>query len=336
MAVTMQDIAERLNVCRALVSAVLNEKKGFRVSEKTRKRVLAVAQELSYHKNMLAASTRTGIVKTLAVITPFSNKRPEMLDGIIEAAMAFGFDIKIFSDNHVENVISSIIENRIVYVISLSTDRKKREQTAQLASRNSLKLIFHFESGLLDFPVLNIDFACAGALSVEYLAGLGHRRIAAVSGPVNKEMLYKKKYLAAFKQGMKQAGLKVPKGFADTTLDFQENVDCLLDLPAGRRPTAICCISDAIAYYVFRAAAQRGIALPEELSLIGFGNFAYSDLAFVPLTTFDEFLTERGRISVEILLGKTELKHDADGYYLLKPKLIVRESAATTGQKRPR
>ena len=85
MAVTMQKIADRVHVCRAVVSAVLNGKKDFRGSDQTLERILAVAHELSCHKNILAASTRMGIVRTPAVITSFSNKYPAMIDGIIGA-----------------------------------------------------------------------------------------------------------------------------------------------------------------------------------------------------------------------------------------------------------
>lgn len=332
MNITMQDIADRAGVSRPVVSAVLNGKESFRVALETREKILKIARDLSYCRNALAASTRTGIVKTIAVITDFSDKRPEIIAGIMEEGAKYDYNIKIFSDADLDLTVKKIMENRIGLIISLSAEEAKQQYLKTLCQKHGLKVIFHFAFGNMGFPCINIDFRAGGFLSVKKLIALGHKRIGLICGPLDFRH-YHGEYRQGYLEGLARGGVPFDEELCQCRKDFRISVENLLSLPPGKRPTALICISDVIAYYTFRTAARKGLLLPEELSIIGFGNFTYSDLAFVPLTSLDEFLPERGRLSVELLLGKKRKLCNKKDLLLLKPELVIRESTTKYNQQ---
>lgn len=144
MAVTIKDIAKAAQVDKAAVSLTLrNHPEAKRLRPETRERILKAARELGYQRNLLAWSTRTGIVNTIAVIGRFRKNdilsyTNQMLAGILTTCTQFGYNIKVYPDTNLEAAFEEISRKRISHVISLEASIRrsagKRRSSAAVTS----------------------------------------------------------------------------------------------------------------------------------------------------------------------------------------------------------
>ncbi len=333
MAVTIKDIAKLAKIDTGAVSRTLrNHPEAQRLRPETRERILKIARELGYQRNQLASATRTGIVNTIAVIGAFSGERfsfsvAKIIGGILQEAGALGFSVKVYSEENLAEVFAGISGAQIRNVLSICVEQKKREECAKLAEEYQLNLVYLYERPHNGFPSVNVDNFEAAELAVRHLVRLGHRRIGLLCVPHNRYHYIDERhdgYLAA----MKEAGLKVDPELVLCSDQPEEGIRRMLMLPAAKRPTALFAIADNLAMFAHRCAVQLGMRLPEELSVVGTGNYELTMCATVPLCTVDESLQLLGRSAVDILLKKAcSAELDSCGVYRIRPKLLLRESA---------
>ena len=329
--VTIRDIAQETGVSVCCVSWVLNgHPRSQSVSEPTRKRVLDCARKLGYRRNQLASATRTGQVNTIAVIWSFKpgmDSAPvnQVMHGIMMETSVRKFNIKIFSDDDLENSFRSIAENRIDKVISTSVEHDIREKTAELAEKYELDLVYCYERGHRGFPAVNTDNMEMVEEAVRYLARHGHSRIALLCVPHWAH--YVEERHAGYLEGMKQCGLKTDPRWISCSDDTEHSVETMLALPEKERPTAFIALNDACAARAQRVAWQRGLRIPQDFSIVGIGDSEGSSCAAVPITTFKEYFPETGKILVRLLLGdKPETPPDKFNIYHTHAELVERES----------
>jgi len=162
---------------------------------------------------------------------------------------------------------------------------------------------------------------------VEHLAGLGHRRIAhlTMAGDIEFAANRRNGYL----EGMKQfaAGTQ-PRIIESVTDDYRDACRKLLSEPEGQRPTAVFCVMDTVAMELMKEAIRLKVKIPEELSIVGFGNLDMAEYAVVPLTTVSQPFKEMGSLTAAKVIDAIE-NHDSTGKAInlkLKTKLVIRES----------
>jgi LacI family transcriptional regulator len=177
---------------------------------------------------------------------------------------------------------------------------------------------------------IRIDYLSGIRQAVQHLAALRHDRIGFITGPLALKSAATRQ--AAFLHSMKEIGMPV-----DPLLIVQGNhtleggeiaFDQMLRLDI--RPTAVICSNDMTAMGVMRKSRAEKIAVPEELSVIGFDNIRISEYMLPPLTTIEMSQTEIGRLAFEALLKDVQRKvPSANGTeYVLKTSLVFRESTA--------
>ena len=332
--VTIYDIAKEAGVSGCCVSWVLrNHPRSKGMNADTRKRILDTAAKLGYVQNQLAAATRTGQINTIAVILDFNelqNIMPmnQVMTGIIVEASARQKSIKVFSENDLENSFRSIVENRIGKVIIVSANREIRENSAELAEKYSLDLVYCYERGHHQFPAVNTDNIGMTANAVHYLAERGHTRIGMLCSPHRWHWVEERH--AGYLRGMEQCGLQVDPRWISCLDDTEAEVEKMLSLPQKARPTAFITLSDSLAAIAMRTAWRNGLRIPEDLSVIGIGNMSCSLFAMVPITTFKEAFTETGKLLIRLVLGeKVAIRPDEHNVYHTHAEMIERESVYT-------
>ena len=164
--------------------------------------------------------------------------------------------------------------------------------------------------------------------AMEHLLGLGHRRIGAITGPPG--WVATEDRLAGYQAALTAAGI-APEPDLEVASDYEfapgvEAAGVLLDLP--KPPTAIFAFNDAIALGVLRAAHERGIRVPDDLSLVGFDDIKYATVVSPALTTVRQPLAEMGRNGVSLLLRLMERPRHVTHRIELPTRLVVRESTA--------
>lgn len=329
--VTICDVAKEAGVSVCCVSWVLqNHPRSREVGLLTRQKVLAAAEKIGYLRNQLASAVRTGQVNTIAVILHFNEGQDmlflnQIMEGILQEASCRKFNIKVFSDNDLEETFRNILENRIEHIISASLAASVREETALFAEQHALKLVFIYEHGHGKFPVVNTNNVEMSQLAVSCLYRKGHRRIALLCVP--HLSFYVKERHKGYYAGMEEMGLQVDPGWVICSDEIEKSVEEMLSLPGKRRPTAFIALDDFCAARALRCAWKMGVRIPEEFSIIGMGDTEVARSAIVPLTSIREFFPENGKMLVRLLLGeKPETPPDGFMVYHTHAELVERES----------
>ena len=339
MAVTINDVARIAHVDKAAVSLTLRDcPEANRLRPETRERIRKIARELGYRRNLLAWSTRTGIVNTIAVIGQFSKEKSlsytnSMLFGILTTCTQYGYNIKVYPDNSLDFVFGEIAGSRISSVISLSVEPEIRRKTAEFCRRERINLVYLFEDACDGFPSVNTDNFASAREVVRSLVSLGHCRIGLLCVP--HHYLYIEERHNGYLEGLREAGLKADPEWIDCSESPVTAVERMLALPEKRRPTALFGIADTLAVDAERRVIQAGLRVPEDISIFGFGNSDFSRSAFVPISSVEESSYDRGELAVKIILEKSvEFSRSPDGRYLIPPLLIQRQSVAPCAKKK--
>jgi LacI family transcriptional regulator len=179
-------------------------------------------------------------------------------------------------------------------------------------------------------PVVGANHWSGARLATEHLIALGHRRIGVITGPEAWNATVDR--LAGFRTALANAGLPDPSPDLVREGDFQEAggyqaAQSLLNRPD--RPTAIFGFNDNMAVGALRAARERGLVVPRDLSVVGFDDAHIARLISPPLTTVRQPLREMGRVAASVL--SRLLNHEAlDATRVeLSNRLVVRDSTAS-------
>ena len=325
---TMEDVAERAKVSRALVSLVMNNSP--QVSDEKRRSVRRAARDLGYRPNLIArnlAQQRTHAIGVLVddLRNPFFG---EVVDGIEAEAAEHGFRVLILNGHRdaqrelgaVETFLQLRVEGMALVGARLGTD-----DLAQMGAAAPCVVV---ASGTVHpgIDTVGTDDRRGAELAVEHLAALGHTRIVHMDGGANVSAAKRR---AGYKSGMHAAGigdLVDVRPAGDDEDDALAVIDALLaeDDP----PTAIFAFNDLLAAGALNRLDDAGMAVPGDVSLVGFDNTFISALRHLSLTTVNQPTLAMGRLAVGALLQRLSDGSGEPIRHTLQPELIVR---GTTG-----
>jgi len=303
------DVAARAGVSPSTVSVVLNAVNGVRVSEGTRRRVVEAAELLGYTPNPLARGLRTGRSQTIGFVsdavatTPYAGR---MIQGAQDVAWRAGMVLILVDtggDAQLERHALRTLVHRHAPAPLYASFYHRVVEVPKLRGR--LPLVLADASPARGFvPHVVPDEVGGAAAAVLELLGHGHRRIGFVNerGDIPAaEGRMRGYYLALARYGVPFDPALVQRA-ATTTHGGQQAVDRLLDLPAP--PTGVFCFNDQTAMGAYQAAAERGLRVPEDLSVVGFDDQELIASALSPsLTTVALPHYEMGAWAVKMLLG---------------------------------
>jgi LacI family transcriptional regulator len=177
-------------------------------------------------------------------------------------------------------------------------------------------------------PTVSAAHSSGASEAVEHLLSLGHRRIAAITGP--RGWIATEERLRGYRGALAAAGV-MPDPQLEVESDFHAKgggraAGQLFDMPD--RPTAIFAFNDMLAIGALRAARAWGIRVPEELSIVGFDDTFEASIVTPPLTTVRQPLAEMGRMAVNLLVRLLQNQRIEALHVELETKLVVRESTA--------
>lgn len=327
--VTIYDVSELAGVSLATVSRVMNN--NARVSDKTKQKVLSAMEQLGYRPSAIAkglASNRSNSVGVL--ISELHGPFYGMMMSAIETELR-KYDIhSIFAAGHSdaakeEDAVNFLLSRRcdalILYVESVSdaylTELNQRGTPIVVLGRNIKKL---------KDQCINLDNEQGGYLAAKYLLEAGHRKIAYISGPLWKHDTQER--LTGHKRALAEYKVKFSeKLFYEG--DFQEEggVNGLNHLLAGRSHfTAVACGNDEMAAGAMAAAREAGLALPDQLSIVGFDNVAYSRFVHPKLCTVNYPVRDMAEMATHWVLRHV---YDNPRFTIentFTPEMVVRQS----------
>ncbi|MCH9275778.1 LacI family transcriptional regulator [Bifidobacterium amazonense] len=331
--VTLAEIARRSGVSIAAVSKVINGRDG--VSDATRQNVEKVLEQVGYRrKRQLDAKMSS----TVELILPYGdgNGVIEFLRGATSQANAMGAVVTVSETkpgaDRYELFLQILRRNPLGVIVNLPdvTDKERK----LFRSRSIPFVIVDLNRGTSDEALsIGVDNWTGGLIAGRHLIELGHRRIAAVSGPEDSESSAAR--MAGLSMALREAGISIDPALVWTG-DFlsEAGVDATMHfMQMSEPPTAIFGFNDLTAIGVLRAAAHLRVLVPEELSVIGFDDVF--PVAGLGLTTVHQPFLDIARESVKMIMNakaqQDEGRHIADRRIVMTPRLEVRQ---TTGVPR--
>ncbi|QFZ23697.1 LacI family DNA-binding transcriptional regulator [Saccharothrix syringae] len=317
---TMEDVAARAGVSRALVSLVMRGSP--RVSDLRRAAVLKAAEELGYSPHAMARSlaSRTSHVLGVMVSDLHNAFFAEVVDGLDEVARERGFDLIVNTGGRrparERRALASLLSFRPAGLALLSPVVPSAD-IARAAAQAPVVLVAR-SSRLSTVDTVNDDGGLGIRLAVDHLVSLGHRRIAHLDGG---EGARRRGYLAA----VDAHGL-APRVVGSEYTD-EAGARAVRELLADP-PTAIVSCNDFNAFGAISALEEAGLRVPRDVSVVGYDNTSLAALRHVSLTTVDQPRNEFGRLAAEALLQRVRGERQEPVRHLLRPSLVVRATTA--------
>jgi LacI family repressor for deo operon, udp, cdd, tsx, nupC, and nupG len=330
---TIKDVARELQMSVATVSRALSQPELLR--PETRERVLAVVERLGYRPNLLARGLRRGRTHVILLVVPkLSPFFLEIYAGAEEAARGARFSVLLGnSDGDLEreeayfDQVSSGRADGIILLTGIAPPSYARGKRPLPPLVAVLERVPGHE-----VPVVRVDHRAGASEATRHLVALGHRRIAHLAGSPQAQSSARR--LAGYKDALSVAEIpfreelvvvgdfSVESGIATLTK--------LLEL--ANPPTAVLAANDEMAFGALTVARQRGLRVPEDLSMVGFDDQNMAAFYNPPLTTVNIPRFELGRRAALELMERVEGR-DGAHEIVLPTRLILRES---TGPVKPR
>lgn len=329
--VSMADVARHAGVSPITVSRVANGYEG--VVEDTRRQVLQAMRELGYRPNSAARALKSGRFRTIGVITFTLSTTGNMrtIDAIATYAAAAGYAITLLpvaapTQGGVHGAFSRLHELAVDAVIVIMEVRLL--DSAAVALPPGVHAVVVDSDAGDRYAVVDTDQADGARQAVEHLLGLGHKTVWHVGGPDSS--FSARNRVSAWRAELERHGAPIPRlitgdwtagsGY-NAGLELAEEPDC----------TAVFVANDQMALGVYRALAERGRRVPEDVSIVGFDDVPEAANYTPPLTTVHQDFGEVGRRCLERVLQQLHEGTSVVGTTLVPTTLVVRASTAGPG-----
>jgi LacI family transcriptional regulator len=335
-AVTIRDVAIKAGVSVTTVSRVLNGKDD--ISEVTIQKVMAVVEELGYASSLAARGMRSRRTNLIGLILHdvASLYSQEIMRGVNRAIAKIDKDLIIYTSGGLGR--ENVAQHERYYVTllngSITDGAIVVTPTATQFTTHAPLVIIDPNTEASDYPAIISANQEGAQAAMNYLTGLGHRRIGHIAGEM--KLISANQRLQGYKDGLAAAGIPLNQGLIEigdyTTETATICARKLFSLPD--RPTAIFAANDVSAIGVYQAAKELGLEIPRDLSVIGFDNLRDAACLNPPLTTIDQSIEKMGTMATELIVKLVKREslpiNPAEGGHLYKipTKLVIRDSCA--------
>lgn len=332
--VSIEDVAKLAGVSISTVSRVINNS-GYPVSEKARKKVLKAAEDLYYSPNKAAQQLKKEFNNIIGLIVrdisdPYFG---DIAKGVTERASELGYlSFVCNTGRNPENELEYheiLWQHRVKGIVlaggGLNTQEYKLKLAQQLERHKAygLKIVALAPQGV-ELPYVTIDNGLAGEIITEYLIKRGHQDIAFISGP--KNVFTAEERFKGYVKVLKERNISFKESLVvNSNFTWKGGYDaCLELLSRGGSFTGLCCENDNIAFGAIHALKEKGLSIPQDISIISIGDLLQAQYSDPPLTTVSIPRYEMGRKAVEVIAGVNTLDEDAS--ILFRTRLMERHS----------
>jgi LacI family transcriptional regulator len=332
--VTIRDVAKSAGVHASTVSRALDPSKRHLIAAPVVSKITAIADELGYRRDPVAASLRTRRSKLVGVIVPdianpvFS----PIISAITETLSASGYSTIVADggqDRKRQSALLGELLARRVDGLVLATVRRDDPILKECLEENlPLVLVNRSDDGERVSSVVTDDRA-GMRLAVEHLIALGHRNIGHVAGPAHISTGNLRRL--GFEEAMAAQNLTLPAEAVVEAAAYERDAgeiaakQLLEQFPAL---TAIAAANDLLALGVYRAIAAAGMKCPQDISVVGHNDMPLADMVEPPLTTIRIGPREMGRDAAQLLISRMREPDVPIKRIVLSPSLVIRASTA--------
>jgi DNA-binding LacI/PurR family transcriptional regulator len=336
--VTIKTVAEAAGVTHTTVSRVIHDDS--RISEKTADRVRAAMTRLDYRPNLIARGLVQNHTQVIALINPeVSPFAVPIIRSIAECCHDRQYAMMLFPTNTwlMEQLsFQWITQHWLVDGVIIHNLIQHAHVPQPILDLRAAKYPFVFINKFLDEADLNavgVDDNDALDRVVRYLVELGHRRIGLLNGDLTSTDGYGRD--RGFHRAMKNAGLPNPESRAACAMwrdtDAREATLRMLDQPDP--PTAFFCANDMMGIGALRACRERGLRVPQDISIVGYDDHEVAHHIETPLTTIRPPLAEVGKKSFDLMMRIIQERTRPPEQIRVPAQLVIRASTGPASAK---
>ncbi|WP_413477718.1 HTH-type transcriptional repressor PurR [Vibrio hibernica] len=327
---TIKDVARIAGVSTTTVSHVINKTRF--VAEATQERVMAAVTELNYAPSAVARSLKCNTTNTIGMLVTQSTNPffAEVVEGVESYCYRQGYTLILCNTG-------GLVEKQRDYIRMLAGKRVDGLLVMCSDLDDELRIML---DGHPDIPKVVMDWGPetskadkiidnseeGGYLATRYLINNGHTDIACLSGHFEKMAC--KERISGCKRALAEAGLTLPEGWllegnfeCDTAVIAADKI-----LAMDKKPSAVFCFNDIMALGLMSRLQEKGMKIPEDISIIGYDNIDLSAYFSPPLTTIHQPKRRVGKTAVEILLERIKDKDHAKQVFEMFPELVERST----------
>jgi len=333
MTITMKNIADALDVSVSSVSRVLNNVDKGRVSAELRTKIIKFAKKNNYEFNYAARALKKKLPNSIGFICTYhtnliTDYSLEILRGIIDASNMHSynliFDVVPSNESYIDRY-EYYISSRMVGGVLILGSILEKENKFNLLNENKLPFVIMNSRIKKDISFVDCDNYGGALKVVEYLIKLGHKEILFIEGPSSSTNALDRK--KGFVDGLKRYGVKINENNIIKG-DFSEknSYNAIKRMNLSRKKiTAIFASNDGMAIGAIKALQEKGVKIPEDISIIGFDDIPLSTYINPKLTTIRQNLYQIGFEASDSLIKQLEKKKNIESK-IIPTELIIRES----------
>lgn len=336
MPITIFDVAKEAGCSTATVSLVMNGSP--RISDKTKKHVLSIADRLGYAPNHAASALSSGRTNTIGVIIPDMRNQTYalMLEGIEEAATNHDYSIILNISNRSRDKEGDYIQmfsrKQIDGLLLFPNDLQHAIPSYLITDNKTQIPIYSCGTSIRcsdDMGYVKCDNFMGGYIATEHLIKIGRKRIACLCAVENKTLAKSRVegycnalevYDAQFDASLIRYCSMQPKDIYDNTIDLIKN----------KKTDAVFCLYDYMALPVIQAIVALNLKVPQDIAIMGYDNSELSGLMPIPLSSVDTHPRLVGYKATELLLNKIKDPEMDVRKVILKPELVIRDSTVNS------
>lgn len=330
--ITIKDIAKTLGISASTVSRALKDHPD--ISPRTKQLVQAFAQKVHYRPNVLALNLRRSKTNTIGIILPelvhffFSS----VLSGIDKVAYAAGYNVMICQSNeeYEREVINSqaLIDNRVDGIlISLSKTTYDLDHIQSIIDQGIPVVFFDRAPESIEADRVLIDDFAGAKIATHHLMAIGCKKILHLAGPQN--LLIGQRRMEGYRDALKENGIAFDPKLVmkcDTQDEVYANAGKILQM--ANQIDGIFAVNDSTAIAAMQVLMKNGFQVPEQISVIGFGDGPNTTIVYPALSTVEQKGSEMGKEAVQLLMKQIERGDEVHipQTKVLTPVLRIRES----------
>jgi DNA-binding LacI/PurR family transcriptional regulator len=331
---TIYDVAREAGVSTTTVSKIMNNTG--RISAKTRQNVLTIMKELNFQPNVLASAMKGKSTYSIAFLIPDVDNPiyAKYLKHIENYGQKLGYNIVMCStgnDPNKEVRHITLMRQKRVDGFIIADKFSNLALLKELIAEGFPVTLFAHDRPEFSVDSVSADDYAGGYQAAKHLLSLGHRAIAVIA----EESISSRERIHGYRQALLEEGIEWDDSLivmSDQTMEGAEiQAGKLLDLKV--RSTAIFGYNDLTAIGAMMAAKERGLRIPEDLSVIGYDNTSLCNIVDPRLTSINMPVEELGRKVIDLLVGKIEGAEKTKQRIRLLPTLIIRHSTARLKKK---
>lgn len=328
---TISDVAERAGVSIGTVSRVING--AVNVKKQNMERIQEAIKELNFRPNQYAKNLKSNKSNIVGIIVPnlVDEFYINLINQIEQTMTLEGYLLVVFSSRDSSELehkyINYLWEKRVDGI--LITSSGQNEDLLQKIMHTGTAVVFVDRKPQANiFDTVYADKQNSARIATSHLIQNGHKRIALVTGP--KSLSTNVDRFNGYTRTMYDNELPINNRY----IWFGEfNTKCGLEFmkwyvrqDPDERPTAIICGSQMITYGCLLAAKEYGIRIPDEMSIVSYGNVGYEKLIAPQLTYIQQMDAEISKASAQLLIDKLNNRNDYPRQIVMKPEIIIQDS----------